>query len=83
MSEYSFLFLGKQDDAYCERALKFLQANVTDLTYCLGKWGDPLPEAARDWEGDWGVGAATTKTSVDLPEARGAASQPCRSTAVS
>jgi methionyl-tRNA formyltransferase len=53
MSEYSFLFLGKQDDAYCERALKFLQANVTDLTYCLGKWGDPLPEVARDWEGDY------------------------------
>lgn len=23
------------------------------MTYCLGKWGDPLPENVRRWEGDY------------------------------
>lgn len=49
----SLLFLGKADDADCARALEFCQKNFARVTYCLGKWGDPLPEEIRRWEGDY------------------------------
>ena len=52
-SNTSILFLGKADDPDCARALAFCQEHFTDVTHCLGVWGDPLPEAARDWEGDY------------------------------
>ena len=52
-SDTSILFLGKADDPDCARALEFCQEHFTDVTYCLGVWGDPLPQAARDWAGDY------------------------------
>ena len=49
----SLLFLGKADDADCVRALDFCQRNFARVTFCLGKWGDPLPDEIRRWEGDY------------------------------
>ena len=52
-TDTSILFLGKLDDPDCARALAFCQERFTDVTHCLGVWGDPLPDAARNWEGDY------------------------------
>ena len=52
-SSYSLLFLGKASDPYCARALEFCRENFTRVTACLGGWGDPLPQQARLWEGDY------------------------------
>jgi methionyl-tRNA formyltransferase len=49
----SMLFLGKAEDPYCARALAFCQERFRQVTACLGAWGDPLPEAARTWQGDY------------------------------
>jgi methionyl-tRNA formyltransferase len=49
----SILFLGKADDPYCAAGLKFCQQNSDNVTACLGaKWGAPLPDEAKNWEGD-------------------------------
>jgi methionyl-tRNA formyltransferase len=52
-SDLSILFLGKADDSYCARAQAFCRDNFSQLTACLGNWGEPLPESARNWEGDF------------------------------
>jgi len=52
-STSSLLFLGKADDPDCARALEYCQKHFSNVTYCLGKWGDPLPENIRKWEGDY------------------------------
>ncbi len=52
-SDGSILFLGKADDPYCARALDFCRENSSNVTACLGKWGDPLSDAIRRWEGDY------------------------------
>jgi methionyl-tRNA formyltransferase len=49
----SILFLGKADDADCARALEFCRENFENVTYCLGQWGDPLPENILNWRGDY------------------------------
>ncbi|MFN8411234.1 MAG: formyltransferase family protein [Anaerolineales bacterium] len=49
----SMLFLGKAEDPDCSRALDFCKEHFANVTYCLGKWGDPLPENIRKWEGDY------------------------------
>jgi methionyl-tRNA formyltransferase len=49
----SILFLGKADDPDCQRALDFLREHSSKVTFVLGKWGDPLPPEARNWEGDY------------------------------
>ena len=51
-SPQSILFLGKEEDPYCAKALAFCQANFEDVTACLGVWGDPLPKKAAGWRGD-------------------------------
>ncbi len=51
--DFSILFLGKAEDDYCIRALDFCRQRFSRVTDCLGKWGDPLPQAARDWSGDY------------------------------
>jgi len=48
----SVLFLGKKEDEYSEKALKFCQVNFTDVTAHLGKWGDQLPQNLGSWDGD-------------------------------
>jgi methionyl-tRNA formyltransferase len=52
-NKLSLLFLGKADDPDCADALEFCQQHFSQVTYCLGKWGDPLPENIRKWEGDY------------------------------
>ncbi len=53
MPELSLLFLGKAEDPDCARALEYCQKHFSHVTYCLGKWGDSLPEDIRKWEGDY------------------------------
>lgn len=53
MTQTSLLFLGKAEDPDCLRALEFCQTHFPNLTYLLGKWGDPLPENIRKWQGDY------------------------------
>jgi len=53
MPEISLLFLGKAEDPDCARALEYCQNHFSNVTYCLGKWGDPLPENIRNWRGDY------------------------------
>ncbi len=50
---FSLLFLGKAEDPDCGRALAYCQDAFAPVTYCLGKWGDPLPPAIQEWEGDY------------------------------
>ena len=52
-SNHPILFLGKEKDKHCLKALKFIHRNFSDITYHLGKWGDPLPEDIGWWEGDY------------------------------
>jgi methionyl-tRNA formyltransferase len=52
-SSSSLLFLGKADDPDCIRALEYCQEHFSYVTYCLGKWGDPLPEDICKWKGDY------------------------------
>lgn len=52
-NDLSLLFLGKLGDPYCEQALKFCQQNFRQVSYSLGKWGDPLTDDIRYWEGDY------------------------------
>jgi methionyl-tRNA formyltransferase len=49
----SVLFLGKAGDAYVEKAVQFCQMNFTNVTAHLGEWGDPLPDSAASWSGDY------------------------------
>ncbi len=51
--DISILFLGKAEDAYCLRALDFCRQRFTHVTDCLGAWGDPLPQVAKEWSGDY------------------------------
>ena len=51
--KFSLLFLGKADDPDCARALEFSEKRFEVVTHCLGRWGDPLPDEARAWRGDY------------------------------
>lgn len=51
--KYSVLFLGKKNDEYVEKALRFCRSNFTDVMDSLGGWGDPLPDEIERWEGDY------------------------------
>jgi len=53
ISNQPVLFLGKEKDKHCKKALEFIQMNFCDVTYYLGKWGDPLPEDIGWWDGDY------------------------------
>jgi methionyl-tRNA formyltransferase len=52
MSNTSILFLGKRDDPYGAAALRFCRQNSEKVTFCLGTWGDPLSDEAKNWQGD-------------------------------
>ncbi|MDR1911209.1 MAG: hypothetical protein LBQ52_02535 [Helicobacteraceae bacterium] len=52
-SDLSILFLGKNNDAHCEKALKFIANNFKNISCYLGEWGESLPEGAVYWEGDY------------------------------
>lgn len=49
----SVLFLGKKDDEYCDRALKFVEDNFKNVTSYYSTWGKPMPEDIRQWRGDY------------------------------
>jgi methionyl-tRNA formyltransferase len=49
----SILFLGKEDDEYCNRALKFVCDNFENVTSYRSTWGQPLPAEIHDWRGDY------------------------------
>lgn len=49
----SVLFLGKELDEHCLKALNFLQRNSLDVTAYFGKWGDLIPEELGWWNGDY------------------------------
>jgi methionyl-tRNA formyltransferase len=51
--KFSVLFLGKADDHDCARALEFSQRYFAPVAHCLGRWGEPLPVHAREWQGDY------------------------------
>jgi len=51
--ELAVLFLGKEKDEYCEKALQFCRFNFSSVTAYLGKWGDPLPKDIVLWEGEY------------------------------
>jgi len=53
MPKPSLLLLGKADDPDCARALEFCRKKFEQLSWRLGKWGDPLPEEIRRWSGDY------------------------------
>lgn len=46
------LFLGKREDPHCAHARAWCEKHFSAVQYFDGGWGDPLPQAARDWEGD-------------------------------
>jgi methionyl-tRNA formyltransferase len=52
-NKFTLLFLGKDDDPDCARALEYCRVHFSHVTFCLGKWGDPLSEDIRKWEGDY------------------------------
>jgi methionyl-tRNA formyltransferase len=52
-SNNSVLFLGKKNDPYCDRALKFVEDNFSDVTTYYSAWGEVMPEAIRSWSGDY------------------------------
>lgn len=49
----SLLFLGKKEDAHCQRALDFCQNKFDPMVAYFGEWGEKLPEALHDWQGDY------------------------------
>jgi methionyl-tRNA formyltransferase len=51
--QLSVLFLGKAGDPDCARALEFCQKSFQPTTFCLGNWGDPLPDEVQGWNGDY------------------------------
>ena len=52
MKKKNILFLGKKNDAYTLKALEHLKLLFSDVTSCLGVWGQKLPEEASCWSGD-------------------------------
>ncbi len=53
MDAVRILFLGKRDDAHCERALNHCRRTFSQVDAHLGQWGDPLPETVSAWTGDY------------------------------
>jgi methionyl-tRNA formyltransferase len=52
-SNKSVLFLGKKNDEYCDRALKFVEDNFDNVTSYFSAWGEPMPTEITDWSGDY------------------------------
>lgn len=49
----SILFLGKEKDKHTKKALKYCRENFSKVIFYLGKWGDPMPQDLKSWEGDY------------------------------
>jgi len=48
-----FLFMGKKNDFYCERAKEFMALSCPDTVFLLGERRDPFPEDVGRWKGDY------------------------------
>ncbi|MES2413230.1 MAG: formyltransferase family protein [Pseudomonadota bacterium] len=46
------LFLGKRGDPLCAIMRDWCEQHIGETLYFEGEWGEPLPEAARQWQGD-------------------------------
>jgi len=46
------LFLGKTDDEYCSSAFDYCRNHFTAIGF-FGEWGDPFPDYAYNWRGDY------------------------------
>jgi len=53
MQQKRILFLGKEKDEHCSKALDFIKSNFEDVSVYLGKWGDPFPEDVGWWDGEY------------------------------
>jgi len=51
--EASILFLGKKNSADCQLAFEFCQQSFAEVTAAVGEWGEPLPDEASRWNGDY------------------------------
>jgi methionyl-tRNA formyltransferase len=49
----SVLFVGKQNDSYCEKAQQFISSNFPGAAIVAGTRQMPFPLEYRDWEGDY------------------------------
>lgn len=49
----SLLLLGKAQDPYFDRAVRWLEGRGESVTACRGKRTDPYPEVAQKWTGEW------------------------------
>jgi methionyl-tRNA formyltransferase len=47
------LFCSKSNDENCEKALYFLTQNCSNVTVCVGDWGDDIPSEMLSWAGDF------------------------------
>ncbi len=52
-SDSPVLFLGKEGDPGCARALEFLRRNFDPVEARLGRWGEPFPRELVSWHGDY------------------------------
>ncbi len=52
MIKKKILFLGKRNDTYTLKALKYLRSLFNDVNSFLGDWGENFPEQASKWKGD-------------------------------
>lgn len=52
-SKRSILFIGKEKDAHCSKALAFIYNNFLDVSVYLGSRGESLPEDIGWWSGDY------------------------------
>ena len=46
------LFIAKENDAFAEKAMAYIQANYPNYTCVTGKRGTALPPQIADWKGD-------------------------------
>lgn len=47
------LFCSKAGDENCEKALCFLMQNCSNVTVCMGDWGDSIPPVMFTWAGNY------------------------------
>lgn len=52
-SNKSVLFLGKEKDLYCQKALEYCRKNFSSVDSFLGGWDQSLPSKVRSWQGDF------------------------------
>jgi methionyl-tRNA formyltransferase len=50
--EKILLLTNDQCDGF-KHAVSFCRQHFSDMTVCIGSWGDPIPEEMKNWEGDY------------------------------